>query len=92
MGSITIGSIGESTRLDNIALLCGMIVAIDQKIFTFMTNVLMAEGHLSDSLTSERVSEILMILEVFVEIMARIYDKSIFGTLRRNAFTKVCFI
>ncbi len=80
-----LGVLGESTRLDNIALLCGMIVAIDQKnIYFYDKRFDRLEGHLSDSLTSERVSEILMILEVFVEIMARIYDKSIFGTLKKG--------
>ena len=62
-----------------------MIVAIDQKnIYFYDKRFDRLEGHLSDSLTSERVSEILMILEVFVEIMARIYDKSIFGTLKKG--------
>ena len=80
-----LGVLGESTRLDNIALLCGMIIAIDQKnIYFYDKRFERLEGNLSDTLSTERVGEILMILEVFVQIMAKIYHKSIFGTLKKG--------
>ena len=80
-----LGVLGESTRLDNLPLLCGMIISMKEKnIHYYDKRFDRLEAHLSDNLTSEQVSEITMLLEVYVEIFTKIYDKSIFGTLKKG--------
>ncbi len=83
------GELGETNRLDNIALLCGMIVAASQhNIGYYDKRFSRLETYLADDLSEEDVDMVLSALEKFVEVMTEIYHDSVFGRVSRGMPSK----
>lgn len=77
------GELSERTRLDNFALLCGMIVAASRhNINCYDKRFSRLEGNLSDDLSVDTVGDVLTSLEKFVEVMTEIYHESVFGRVK----------
>jgi len=77
------GELSERTRLDNFALLCGMIISASRhNINCYDKRFSRLEGYLSDDLSVEAVGDVLTSLEKFVEVMAEIYHDSVFGRVK----------
>ena len=75
--------LGDTARLDNLALICGMIIAAHTHNINFYDKRFSRlQQHLSDELTSEEVGDILTALEQFVEIMTEIYHETVFGRVK----------
>ena len=83
------GELGERSRLDNIALLCGMIIAIEQNnIYYYDKRFERLEEHLGTQLNAHQVRNIINDLSLFVRIMTDCYHNSIFGSAQKGMPSK----
>jgi hypothetical protein len=79
------GVLCETKRLDNIALLCGMIITSNEKdIVFFDKRFARLETNLCSEVSIEQVSDILDDLLMFVDIMNVCYHKSVFGSATKG--------
>jgi len=77
--------LGETKRLDNIALLCGMMIASKERDVSFFDKrFARLETNLCSEVSSEQVSIILDDLLMFVDIMNMCYHRSVFGSARKG--------
>ena len=84
-----LGELGERARLDNIALLCGMIIAIQQNnIYYYDKRFDRLEEHLGAELNAQQVRNIIEDLSLFVSVMTNCYHNSIFGSTQKGMPSK----
>jgi len=76
----SMNELGDTARLDNFALVCGMSVAAHTHNINFYDKRFSRlENYLRVELTAEDVGDILSALEKFVEVMTEIYHETVFG-------------
>lgn len=79
----SMNELGDTARLDNLALVCGMIVAAHTHNINFYDKRFSRlEHYLSAEVTAEEVGDILTALEKFVEVMTEIYHETVFGRVK----------
>ena len=79
----SMNELGDTARLDNLALVCGMIVAAHTHNINFYDKRFSRlENYLNAQLTAEEVGDILSALEMFVNVMTEIYHETVFGRVK----------
>ena len=79
----SMNELGDTARLDNLALVCGMIVSAHTHNINFYDKRFSRlENYLNAQLTAEEVGDILSALEMFVNVMTEIYHETVFGRVK----------